>query len=481
MVEKKVPAASKKYVSNEILLTPRSCESSDVAEVQSEDNTIDSQAKDSKSTISVSNKKENAALEYPEVKANLQRRYEEAIRSMHIRTHLTYRDNEFKLKAIELYKKIGTTKLENDVDFEFLDPLFRRDIVQYTDSYTANNCPYVKDEEGRITKKKRPADVHSISYSGTHLILRDQHGDTRSLMKYRSVAKATVLAGKLIKGGALQQRWYKYLSKELGNRRVAYATEEELVYIAKRAGIKVPKRGSVYGYVNVCVERGIAITFRNPYDCIASTVTQLQPTLEISVANRNPEPLVDFRKGKKKMLYPEWLSDELKLAVHDKFSEKIVIAVYRGKRLVGEAFLPIRNVSETESLQFEGKITIFAPREEIKSKAQKVFDYLRPTRGKLQVRVTYTKSAAEELNGLSYRRALIEAIGSPICDLPRNLDNKKAIKKRGEAIKRHKAANIRWGKVKDNFDIPSTKEDVHVFQKSPKKAVVVPVLNLPTK
>ena len=31
------------------------------------------------------------------------------------------------------------------------------------------------------------------------------------------------------------------------------------------------------------------------------------------------------------------------------------------------------------------------------------------------------------------------------------------------------------GKVKDNFDIASTKEDVHVFQKSPKKAVVVPV------
>ena len=167
----------------------------------------------------------------------------------------------------------------------------------------------------------------------------------------------------------------------------------------------------------------------------------------------------------KSIVYPE-----NKRILHDKFSEKIVIAVYRGKRLVGEAFLPIRNVSETESLQFEGKITIFAPREEIKSKAQKVFDYLRPTRGKLQVRVTYTKSAAEELNGLSYRRALIEAIGSPICDLPRNLDNKKAIKKRGEAIKRHKAANIRWGKVKDNFDIPSTKEEVHVFRKSPKKA-----------
>ena len=402
---------------------------------------------------------------------------------MHIRTHLTYRDNEFKLKALKLYKKIGTTKLENDVDFEFLDPLFRRDIVQFTDSYTANNCAYVesKDEQGKITKNKRPADVHSVSYSGTHLILRDQHGDTRSLMKYRSVAKATVLAGKLVKGGALQQRWYKYLSKELGNRRVAYATEEELVYIAKRAGIKVPKRGSVYGYVNVLVERGISITFRNPYDCVASTVTQLQPTLEISVEYRNPEPLVDFQKGKKKMFYPEWISDELKLAVHDKFSEKIVIAVYRGKRLVGEAFLPIRNVSETESLHFDGKIAIFAPREEKKSKAQKIFDYLRPTRGKLQVRVTYIKSAAEELNGLSYRRALIEAIGSPICDLPRNLDNKKAIKKRGERIKRHKAANIRWGKVKDNFDIPSTKEDVHVFQKSPKKAVVVPVLNLPTK
>ena len=134
-------------------------------------------------------------------------------------------------------------------------------MYEFTDSYAANNCIYVesKDEHGKITKNKRPADVHSVSYSGTHLILRDEHGDTRSLMKYRSVAKATVLAGKLVKGGALQQRWYKYLSKELGNRRVAYATEEELVYIAKRAGIKVPKHDSVYGYVDVTVEGGISI------------------------------------------------------------------------------------------------------------------------------------------------------------------------------------------------------------------------------
>ena len=68
------------------------------------------------------------------------------------------------------------------------------------------------------------------------------------------------------------------------------------------------------------------------------------------------------------MFYPEWISDDLKLAVHNKFTENIVIAVYRGKRLVGEAFIPIRAFSETESLHFDDKVTIFAPREEKKSK-----------------------------------------------------------------------------------------------------------------
>ena len=422
----------------------------------------------------------------PTVKSNLKRMYIDAIRTMHVEMALNYKDRVFKARAIKLYEKINTLNLEKDEDFEFLDPFYKRDIVQFTDSYSANNCELenIYDGDKIISVRKIPADVSTLSYGGGHLILHDGYGEKRSLMQYRSVAKPTIFAGKLIKGGALQQRWYKYLSKELGGRRVAYATDEELIYIAEQEGIKVPKRGSVYGYVNLTVEKGELITFRSPVDCISSIFGFVPPTLEVSIEHRDPEAVVDFRKGRKSLLYPQWDSDEAKLEVHDKYIENVVISVYRGKRLVGEAFLPIHSFSEIESLQFEGKITIYAPRNAKKSKLQQLYDYIKPRRGKLQVLASYTKSAAEELNGLSYRRALIQAIGLPVCDLPRNLDNKKEIKIRGDNIKKHKAATFRWGKVKDRFNIPNENEHApHHFKLSPtkKKSTIVPILKLPTK
>ena len=85
---------------------------------------------------------------------------------------------------------------------------------------------------------------------------------------------------------------------------------------------------------------------------------------------------------------------------------------------------------------------------------------------------------------MSYRRALIQAIGLHVCDLPRNLDNKKEIKIRGDNIKKHKAATFRWGKVKDRFNIPNENEHApHHFKLSPtkKKSTIVPILKLPTK
>ena len=134
--------------------------------------------------------------------------------------------------------------------------------------------------------------------------------------------------------------------------------------------------------------------------------------------------------------------------MHDKYIENVCYISISRQTISWRSILPIHSFSEIESLQFEGKITIYAPRNAKKSKLQQLYDYIKPTRGKLQVLASYTKSAAEELNGLSYRRALIQAIGLPVCDLPRNLDNKKEIKIRGDNIKKHKAATFRWVKLK---------------------------------
>ena len=75
MAKGKVPAASKKYVSNEILLTPRSCESNDVAAQQSPRNASDLPAKDSKTTGSESSENGIITFDCSEVKANVQKKY----------------------------------------------------------------------------------------------------------------------------------------------------------------------------------------------------------------------------------------------------------------------------------------------------------------------------------------------------------------------------------------------------------------------
>ena len=332
--------------------------------------------------------------------------------------------------------------------------------IKFVGEYEANNSG-------------KPMDVQTVSYSASHLILGEN--GHHSLLKFRKCAKAVVAAGRLTKGSALQQRWYKSISNELGGRPVREATIEELVYIAKRENIPIPKRGSLYGYVNVFVSKVRKISFDNPIGFVVGLFGWKKPSVSISVRKRSPVSLGACKgmfftrvRGQEK---PEHIE------VHDKYVEDVVVQVYRGERLVGEGFSKVNLASENPSgvLEHSAKIKIYASKDLAKGKWQKLYDRIFRYRGDVNINYTYDKSAAEELGGLSYRRALINAIGLPISDLPRNLDRKKELKALGIKLNKKKNSDMRWGKLRANY---TPQVDNH---RSKSAATIVPVLNFPTR
>jgi len=334
--------------------------------------------------------------------------------------------------------------------------------IEFTGAYVSNHS-------------SQPAEVQSLRFPGRLLVLGTN--GRNNLMKYRTTAKVVLAAGRLRKGTSLQQRWYESLRKELGGRRVSEATVEELVYIAEREGIPVPKRGSLYGKVTVCCTKARKISFNSPVGAVVGLVTMTRPTITVSVGKRigRDPTVVSMGKG---MFWPKLTRVSNTLDVHDKYVEHIIISVRRGDRLVGEGFLPISLFSGNSTLSYEGDVQILAPVRDDKGKSQEFYDRLFPKRGKIHVHVEYSRSAAEELKGLSYRRALINAIGSPISDLPRNLDKKKDFRVRRQMIDAIKNSSNSSPKMDSNA---SSRVSNISGEPHSSKATIVPALVFPSR
>ena len=337
--------------------------------------------------------------------------------------------------------------------------------VEFTGAYAANHS-------------SQPAEVQSLRFPGSLLVLGTN--GRNNLMKYRTTAKVILAAGRLRRGTSLQQRWYESLRKELGGRRVSEATVKELVHIAEREGIPVPKKGSLYGKVTVCFTKARKIGFDNPLGAVVGLVTMTRPIITVSVGKRigRDPTVVSMGKG---MFRPKLINVSNTLDVHDKYVEHIIINVRRGERLVGEGFLPISLFSEDSAdstLSYEGKVQILAPVRDDTGKYQKFYDRLFPKRGEIHVHAEYSRSASEELKGLSYRRALINAIGSPISDLPRNLDRKKHFRVRRQMIDALKNSNNSSPTMDSNAS-----SRVSNFSSRPlsSNAAIVPALVFPSR